>query len=246
MPDTNRMRSRTVAASAALLLLAGCGWSGGDTEESVREEDPATTGALGDQIMYDPDLAGQNRADSAAFVPSGDGSVPTVDGGAEAIAAARADALRVVGGPGKMQKAPEPRQVEGALPADAALTAAARAAATPGGNADCAARVQYTMQWVARLPAAFPIYPRGAVQEAAGTDASGCSLRVVNFVTPVPLGEVMDFYYSRARAAGFSAQRVLQDGDDVLGGVRARASYVVYARRLASGNTEVDLITSGT
>ena len=244
MPDANRISSRILVASAAL-LLAGCGWFGSDAEEPVREEDPATTGALGDQIMYDPDLAGQNRADSAAFVPSGDGSVPTVDGGAEAIAAARADALRIVGGPGKMQKAPAPQEVAGALPTDSRLTAAARAAASPGGNGDCAARAQYTMQWAARLPAAFPVYPRGAVQEAAGSDASGCSLRVVNFVTPVPLGEVMDFYFSRARAAGFSAQRVLQDGDDVLGGVKGAASYVVYARRLPSGNTEIDLVTNG-
>ena len=244
MLDPARNSSGIVALGAAL-LLAGCGWFGSDAEKPVREEDPATTGALGDQIMVDPDLAGQNRADSAAFVPSGDGSVPTVDGNAEAIAAARADALRIVGGPAKMQKAPVPREVAGALPADAALTAAARAAAVPGGNGDCAARAQYTMQWAARLPAAFPVYPRGAVQEAAGTDASGCSLRVVNFVTPVPLGEVMDFYYSRARGAGFSAQRVLQDGEDVLGGVKGAASYVVYARRSPSGNTEVDLITSG-
>jgi hypothetical protein len=144
-----------------------------------------------------------------------------------------------------MQKAPEPRAVAGDLPADAALTAAARGAAAPGGNGDCAARAQYTMQWAARLPAPFPVYPRGAVQEAAGTDASGCSLRVINFVTPVSLGEVMDFYYSRARAAGFSTRRVLQGGDDVLGGTKGAASYVVYARRLATGNTEVDLVTSG-
>ncbi len=244
MFDAHRLPSRILAASAAL-MLAGCGWFGGGTDEAVREEDPATTDALGDQIMYDPDLAGQNRADSAAFVPSGNGSVPTVDGDAQAIAAARADALRIVGGPGKMQKAPQPREVTRALPADAALTAAARAAAAPGGNGDCAARVEYTMQWAARLPAAFPVYPRGAVQEAAGSDASGCSLRVVNFITPVPLGEVMDFYYSRARSAGFSAQRVLQAGDDTLGGVKGAASYVIYARRLPAGNTEVDLITSG-
>ena len=244
MLEAIRIPTRLLAASAAL-LLTGCGWFGDDAEDPVRDDDPATTGALGDQIMVDPDLAGQNRADSAAFIPSGDGSVPTVDGGAEAIAAARADALRIVGGPGKMQKAPEPREVAGALPADAALTAAARAAAAPGANGDCAARAQYTMQWAARLPAAFPVYPRGAVQEAAGSDASGCSLRVVNFVTPVPLGEVMDFYYSRARGAGFSAQRVLQEGDDVLAGVKGAASYVVYARRLPSGHTEIDLVTSG-
>jgi hypothetical protein len=244
MRRTLRTPSVLVAASASL-LLAGCGWFGGKDEQPAAEDDPAVTGALGDQISVDPDLVGQNRADSAVFVPSGDGSVPTVDHGAEAIAAARADALRLVGGPGKMQKAPGAQQVAGALPADAALTAAARAAAAPGGNGDCAARAEYTMQWAAKLPAAFPVYPRGAVQEAAGNDASGCSLRVVNFVTPVPLGEVMDFYYSRARASGFSAQHVLQSGDDVLGGVKGRASYVVYARRQPSGNTEVDLVTSG-
>lgn len=232
-------------AVGSALVLASCGWFGDDAAEQAAEVDPATTAALGDQITIDPDLVGQNRADSAAFVPSGDGSLPTIDGGAEAIAAARAEALRLVGGPGRMQQAPEPADGVSAAPAEAALTAAARAAAAPGGNGDCAARAEYTMQWAARLPAAFPVYPRGAVQEAAGTDAAGCSLRVVNFVTPVPLGEVLDFYYSRARSAGFSARRAVQDGDDVLAGVNGAASFVVYARRLPSGHTEVDLVTSG-
>ena len=59
------------------------------------------------------------------------------------------------------------------------------------------------------------------------------------------MDEVIDFYFTRARAAGFSARRVLQEGDDVLSGSKGRASYAVYARRLPSGNTEVDLVTSG-
>jgi hypothetical protein len=236
--------TRTWALIATMLLLSAC--RGAEPQsETVAEDDPATLGALADPIAIDPDLAQQNRADSVAFVPSQEGTLPTVESGAEAIAAARAEALRLVGGPGTMRKAPDPQPVTRALPPEATLSAAARAAAAPGGSGECASRVRYTMQWAARLPAAFPVYPRGAVQEAAGTDAAGCSLRVVNFVTPVPLGEVMDFYYSRARAAGFSAQRVLQDGDDVLGGVRNGASYVIYARRLPSGNTEVDLVTSG-
>lgn len=236
------IRISTLALVAS--MLSACG-DNGPPGEAVVEDDPATIAALADPITTDPDLAQQNRADSVAFIPSQDGSLPTIDGGAEAVAAARADALQLVGGPGRMRKAPDPEPVAGALPAGAALSAAARAAAAPGGDSDCAARVQYTMQWAARLPAAFPVYPRAAVQEAAGTDAAGCSLRVVNFVTPVPLGEVMDFYYSRARAAGFSARRTLQDGDDVLGGARGTASYAVYARRLETGNTEVDLVTSG-
>ena len=32
---------------------------------------------------------------------------------------------------------------------------------------------------------------------------------------------------------------------DVLAGAKGRASYIVYVRRLPSGNTEVDLVTSG-
>lgn len=235
------LRSVSLAAAAAL-LLAGCG-GGEERAPSGEEGDPALTAALGDQIMIDPDLVGQNRADSVASLPPQDGSVPTIDGGPEAMAAARTDALRLVGGPGQMRKAPEARDVAGELPAGSAVTQAARAAA--GGGADCADRAEYTMRWAARLPGAFPVYPRGAVQEAAGTDAAGCSLRIVNFVTPVPLGEVMDFYYTRARVAGFTAERVLQDGDDVLGGVKGEAAYIVYARRLASGMTEVDLVASG-
>ena len=230
-------------AAGAALLLAGCG-----TEQPARfepERDPALTAALAEPLMIDPDLVGQNRANSAAAMPSHDGSLPTIDRNPEAIAAARAEASRLVGGSEQMRRAPAARVVEGALPADAALTAAARAAASPNADAECAARAEYTMQWAARMPAPFPVYPRGAVQEAAGTDAAGCALRVANFVTPVPLDEVMDFYFTRAGAAGFTAERTLFDGEDVLAGTRGRASYVVYARRLPSGNTEVDLVTSG-
>jgi len=234
------MRKFSAFLFLAPALLAGCGEEPGVTEP---EDDPALSGALNEPIMVDPDLVGQNRANSAASLPSHDPSLPTVDAGPGAVAAARAEALRLVGGPGRMKKAPEPREMTGPLPADTALTVAARA------STRCAARVETTAEWAARLPRPFPVYPRGAVQEAAGTDArtesGACSLRVVSFVTPVPLGEVMNFYFTRARAAGFSAQRLLDGGDDVLAGVKGAATYVVYVRRLPSGNTEVDLVTSG-
>jgi hypothetical protein len=230
------MRTFTGLLLVASALLAGCSEEPAATEP---EGDPALSGALNEPIMVDPDLVGQNRANSAAALPSHDASLPTVDSNPEAIAAARTEALRLVGGPGRMRKAPEAREVSGSLPADAALTIAARA------STRCAERVENTAEWAARLPQPFPVYPRGAVQEAAGTDAGGCALRVVTFVTPVPLGEVMDFYFTRARASGFSAQRLLHGGDDVLAGVKSRASFVVYARRLPSGYTEVDLVTSG-
>jgi len=237
------MSRKSVVLIAPLLLLAAC--TSEDEPTEAAEGDPAMAGSLGEQIMLDPDLAGANRANNAAAVPSADGSIPAEQMTAEALASARGQALKLVGGPGAMKKAPEARVANGTLPADSELTAAARAAAAPAGEADCAAKARYTAEWAAKLPAAFPVYPRGAVQEAAGTDDGACALRVVNFTTPVPLSEVIDFYYTRASAAGFTAQHIVDGEDNVLGGTKGQASYVVYARRLKGGGTSVDLVTSG-
>src|SRR5690606_8631046 len=120
-------------AAGAALLLAGCG-----ADEAARfepERDPALIAALGEPIMIDPDLVGQNRANSAAAMPSHDGSLPTIDRNPDTIAAARAEASRLVGGSGEMRKAPTAREVEGAPPADTSLAAAARAAASPNAKA---------------------------------------------------------------------------------------------------------------
>ncbi len=237
------MTRRSLALLGPLLILAAC--SKDPDVPQKPEDDPAMTGALGDQIMVDPDLVGQNRAANAAAVASGDGSIPVEDSSPEAIAAARSDALELVGGPGKMRKAPEPKKVTGELPADATLTAAARAAASPGGSGNCADAATYTAAWAAKMPKAFPVYPRGAVQELAGTDAGSCHLRVVNFTTPVPPGEVIDFYFTRASTAGFSAQHVRIGDELTLGGTRGGESYVAYVRKTPTGGSSVDLVTNG-
>ncbi|MGX7895835.1 hypothetical protein [Tsuneonella sp. HG222] len=237
------MIRRSLVLLVPALLLAGCGKE--ETALQKPEDDPAMTSALGDQIMVDPDLVGQNRAANAAVVSSGDGSIPVEDSSPEAVAAARSEALDLVGGPGKMKKAPQPREIAGELPADATLTAAARAAASPGGSGDCAQAATYTASWAAKMPKPFPVYPRGAVQESAGTDAGRCRLRVVNFTTPVPVKEVMDFYFTRAASAGYSAQHVLTGEEHAMGGNREGASFMVYARRTPTGGSSVDLVTNG-
>jgi hypothetical protein len=162
----------------------------------------------------------------------------------EAIARARAEAVKLVGGPGKLRKTPKALPVDGKLPSDSPYSTAAELAAKPGG-VDCTKKVDYTMKWAARLPAAFPVYPQGSVQEAAGTDKGACSLRVVTFVSPVPMSEVIDFYYTRAADAGFKVQHLKDGGDDVLAGVKNSSSFTIYARKKPSGSTEVDLVTAG-
>ena len=207
-------------------------------------DDPALSGALEDQIMVDPDLTGQNEVATGASMTSTDGSLPSENNSPEEIAAAKAAALKFVGGTGRMLKAPAPQVVDEKIPEAARVTLAARAAVSAATGANCADKVSYSMAWAAKLPAAIPVYPRANVQEAAGTDDAGCSLRLVNFTTPVPLKEVVDFYYSAGRNAGFDIDLYQQDGDHVLGGTRGATSFIIYARRVPSGRTEVDLITS--
>ena len=227
---------------APLLLLAACG---GEAPVVQAEQDPVMTAALDDLLMTDPDLVGQNDAASALLLPDGDASLPVEDASPRAVAAARGEALALVGGPGRMQRAPNPDRLDRVSPPGANLAAAARAAGAPRTSRSCAEAVSYTATWAARMPEAFPIYPRAAVHEAAGADAGGCALRVVSFTTPVPSGEVIDFYFTRASNAGFAVRHAADAGEAVLGGANGGRSFAVYVRRRADGMTFVDLVTNG-
>ena len=226
-----------------LLLLSACGSSDDDLQNSTIDDDAAATSALSDQIMVDPDLATQNQANSALSADSGNGQLPPELRSPEAIARARAQALNLVGGPGKLRKTPKAIDVDGSLPEDSPYRTAARVAMTPNGE-NCTDKVDYTMKWAAKLPETFPVYPQGSVEEAAGTDDGACALRLVTYVSAVPLGEIVDFYYTRAANAGYKLQHIKDGGDDVLAGVKDSSAFTVYARKKPSGSTEVDLVAT--
>jgi len=237
-------KTRRLSAFAPAFLVVGTlglAACNADKTPSDGESDPALSGALGDQIMVDPEMAGEDGAALAAN--GGQITIPAEDRSPEAIADARAKAAQAAGG--KLQPAPQPAQGGAAPLAESAATAAQVAAASQQARTDCTAKVEYSNTWAAKVPAEIPVYPRGAVQEAAGTDADGCSLRVVNFATPVSTADVISFYYTMANKAGYGAEYRLDGDDNVLGGRKGGKAYVVYARKLQNGLTEVDLVTSG-
>jgi hypothetical protein len=84
------------------------------------------------------------------------------------------------------------------------------------------------------------------VQEAAGADGDHCHVRAINFRVAVTPGDVLDFYYTRARKAGFSARHRADGGAHSLSGSKGSAVYFVLVRAGDQGLTEVDLVTSGT
>ena len=229
----------TVLGLTAALALAGCDQE--DAKPAPAESDPALSRALGDQIMVDPGLAGERGA--ALAVDEGHITLPPLDRSPEAIAAATTKAADTFGG----SLLPPPRPATGGAGAlsEGAATAAQVARSSKLARTDCAAKVQYSATWAARLPAEFPVYPRGEVQEAAGIDGDGCALRVVNFLTPVAPDDVIRFYYTSARKRGYDAQYRLDGSDHVLGGRKDGKAYVAYVRQQQNGITEVNLVTSG-
>lgn len=228
---------------ASIALLAGCDSSDKKAADAP-EDDPALSGALGDQIMVDPDLTGQNLANAGVSASEGKIELPPDLRSPEAIAAAKGEAAKLAGG--VINPAPKPGDGAGvASLVENAATAAQVAQAAKTNKVDCAGKAETSMNWASSLPEPLGVYPRGAVQDAAGTDSDGCRMRVVSFATPVSPEDVIDFYFTRVRAAGYDARHSLDGKDHVLGGSKGNAAYLIYARRLDNGVTEVDVIASG-
>ena len=223
----------------ALLALAGC--QGSDkAEDPLAERDPAVTGALSDPIMADPDLASQNRGGSALSGGGpASGEVPPFKRGEDEIEAAKTAAIEAVGG--EITPAPAATAQAAQSPLARAVTAEAAARALNLAGAACTGKVSYSFAWGARLAAPFAPYPRGHVQEAAGSDAAGCRLRAVSYVTPVDLPAVLDFHYTLLRRAGLAAEHRRAGDDEVLAG----KGFAIHLRRRADGLSEALVVTSG-
>lgn len=223
---------------AAAGLLSGC--ARGTAPDTGDARDPEIAAALADPLMTDPDLASQNRVGVAL---TGDGVptalIPTEDVSNENRAAAKADAIALLG-----TSPPSAPAASGSDGAKAGATAQLSWQQTFGAG-PCAKAASWTFGWAAKMPAALPIYPRGHVQEALGNDAAGCAMRAINFRTQVMPGDVLDFYHATARKAGFQTTH-RSDGDaDALTGKKGAAGFAVYARPGPEGMTEVDLVTRG-
>ena len=62
---------------------------------------------------------------------------------------------------------------------------------------------------------------------------------------PVEPGAVIDFYYSRIRAARLDARHVAGGGVHLLTGSSGAAAYAVQARQRSDGMTETDIVVNG-
>jgi len=215
MHSVSKMTMTTAAILAMPFVLGACG-SEKSNEDAVAQldeklvgngSDPAMNTALDDRILVDPNLT-----DSANLTTVSEAAQPLngarpADTGYEGSVASAKDLAGT-----KIIRAPKPKIVAasdckscgkhravtlGGLAKDQKIQRGAR-----GGKGTCNAKLQYGARWAARMPTAFPVYPKGRVKEAGGVDGGICDIRVVSFVTSSKMRDVVDYYYSRAKHSG--------------------------------------------
>ncbi|MGU3389923.1 hypothetical protein [Sphingomonas sp. M1A8_2b] len=236
----------TLSLRSALLLpfaLAACNRSSTDQQDlnSLDAEltngtrDPAVAQSLGAQIMVDPRLAQSSNTDAVRPPPGPEtGAVPDV-----ALRKDPVDPATLKHAPAASNDCPECKSADGAL----TLGALAERQKTPDASV-CAQKIGYSAEWANRLPADLPLYPAARLTEAAGADKDGCRLRVVSFSSSAGVQKMLDYYYTKASGAGYSAGHSTDGKQHVLGGVRGDDAYVVYVTARAGGGSDVDMVSN--
>ena len=248
------MSRRLMLASAAVLfsLSLGACRDGADRAQLATEDDgltssdPVVKGAIGDQIMVDPALAGRSNATAVtAGAEPLTGGVPAARAGGspeDALADVRASV-------GTLLSTPAPGRWDDSCTgtcdrtADRPATLGGLARAQAGNG--CAADVRYGAEWARRMPATFPVYPRAALIEAAGVANGTCNVRVINFQSRSTMQAVLDYYFTRASRDGYTAEHLLRGTEHYLGGTRGDEAYVIMLRPMANGGVDVDIVASG-
>jgi hypothetical protein len=236
------------AMLGSTLLLSACGREPAAKAEldplndELTSADPMVKGALEDKIIVDPKLAGQANQNAV-----GPGNQP-VDGGVPAIrgskATADADAAGATAAGGTLMTAPDALAMEACDDCSANRPVTLGALARQNGAGSCDAKLTYSNNWAERLPAAFRVYPRALIREAAGVAGGKCNVRVVNFQTAASKQAVLNYYHTMARRAGYTSEHRSDGSEHMLGGTKGNQAFVIMLRT-DGGMTDVDLVASG-
>lgn len=231
-------------APALLLLAAACGKAPDapsdldaldreltNTSAAANTRDPVMAQAINGQIMVDPTLGQSSNANAVR-------PAPRPDSGAIPPDVARPDPVD----PATLRHAPAAAACARCKAKASAWTLGALAAAQPVGGS--CAPVSYSAGWANRLPPDLPLYPDARVTEAAGNAAGACALRVVSFASSAAPAKLVDWYYTKATAARYSAEHQADGAMHVLGGTRGADAYIVYVSPRAGGGSDVDLVTN--
>lgn len=238
MPPPSNLR---LLALLAPIALGGCGGDRPSEEPQFdRTRDPLVARALADPLMSDPDLAYRNEANSAITLRF-DHLLPPLAASDEATERAR-NAVRVEllkGGP--IPEIPAAFAAGNGPKSFAAIATADVMLREAGGPIRCAKSLSEGLVFAADMPASAAIIPHGMTQQAAGADATGCSVRIVRYLAPVGGSEVIEWHYTLAERARLRPV-IYGEAEMALVGEGRKETLVVQARPGPGGLTAVDLV----
>lgn len=229
-----------VSILAALALCACADESLVEDRSFVNGVDPLIARALNDPLMVDPDLAYRNEA-NAAITVGHDHALPSFMGSAETASAARDVARLGLLEDGPIPDLPPPAKTAG--PADLSdrygVEAVLEALDVPS---DCRGPIKGGFVHAADLPDAARVMPHGMVRVAAAVESPQCYLRLVRYVSPVPIEDALQFHYTLADRAGFEMTRFVLP-EESLAADRRGTFLRIFARQASGELTAVDVIT---
>ena len=226
-------------AALALTALAACGEEAVEAPPEVLAQDPQLARALGDPLMVDPDLAWRNEANAVIAFRDGH-PLPAIAARADSAERAREAArLELLEG-GQIPALPRPGDGEGA-PALGGLVTAGEMVDAVGGRSDCIEGLDARLDWSTKMPETSSLMPHGMVQQAAGIDVGTCVIRVVRYLAPVGIEDVLEYHWTKLDRARFDISRFSRPAAQ-LHGERRDQKLVIEAREGPGGMTAVDIV----
>ena len=222
----------------ALAGLSACGEEAVEAPVDVLTQDPQLARALNDPLMVDPDLAWRTEANAVIALRDGH-PLPPFEARDEAANRAREAARLELLENGQIPPLPGYSGETGV--SLATIATADEMLRAVGGRTDCIARMDASLQWSTALPPTSSIMPHGMVQQAAGVDVGTCVVRVVRYLVPVGIEDVLEYHFTKVDRERFDitlynapeAQMVAERRDQKLS---------VHARPGPGGMTAVDVV----
>lgn len=235
-----------VLMALAALGLAACDALGGEgsgprgAAAPAAVSDPVVARALYDPLMSDPDLSRRSEANAAiGFADSR--ALPVLPATPDERQRAR-DAMRAELLTGGAIPALSPMAAGSGGQALGELSAISEILTAAGAPDACRSDVRERFDWAAKLPPYASVAPLGMVEQAAGRDAPGCTMRAVRYLTAAPLEDVMSFHDTLAQRAGLRVQRYAAPEAMLVASDQRAEALRVHLREQTNGMTAVDLV----
>lgn len=225
-----------------LTLVAACAPAkqAAAPDEALIATDPVVARALHDPLMSDPDLASRNEA-AAAIGFADSAALPVLAGSGEAAAAAR-EAMRIeLLESGTLPDLPAASKAAGGAVLGP-MSGPGELLAAVGAPPACGRRLKEDFALAAKLPPAAQIPPRAMVVQAGGSDAQGCGLRILRYLTPAVTEDVLQYHFVLARRAGLNPVRHAAPDDSIAANGKGAERLAVHVRKAANGLTGVTLV----